>query len=63
MKFADLLKNWMDARKTYEESCIKYKHDFDRPYLEEQESIVISYENQINDVIERLEAICDNRLL
>ena len=61
MKFTELLKNWMDAREIYHEACLDKQYDncdLDRRY-----DIMVGYENQINDVIERLEAICDNRLL
>jgi hypothetical protein len=54
MKFTDLLKNWIDARESYNESC---RFEYDNPYLDEQYEIMIKYEHQINDVIERLEAV------
>ena len=57
MKFTELLKNWMDAREEYNESC--QRDQYDNPYLDEQYSIMVKYENQINDVIERLEAACE----
>ena len=57
MKFTELLKNWMDARETYN----KARHDeqYDTPDLDRRYEIMINYENQINNVIERLEAACE----
>ena len=57
MKFTELLKDWMDARETYNEACQKDQYNY--PYLDDQHSIMVGYENQINDVIERLEAACE----
>lgn len=56
MKFTDLLKNWIDARESYNDSC---RIEYDNPYLDEQYEIMIKYEHQINDVIERLESACE----
>jgi len=57
MKFTELLENWMDARQIYNEAKNKFQYDY--PYLDEQHSIMIKYQHQINDVIERLETFCD----
>ena len=56
MKFTELLENWMDARQHYIESKGKYQYDY--PYLDEQYSIMMKYQHQINDVIEDMEARC-----
>jgi hypothetical protein len=55
MKFTDLLKNWIDARESYNEAC--RDEQYDNPYLDEQREIMVKYEDQINDVIESLEAV------
>jgi hypothetical protein len=55
MKFTDLLKNWIDVRESYNEAC--RDEQYDNPYLDEQHEIMVKYEDQINDVIERLEAV------
>lgn len=57
MKFTDLLKNWIDARESYNEACRDEQYNY--PYLDELYSIMVKYEHQINDVIERLEAACE----
>ena len=57
MKFTELLESWMDARQNYNEAKDKYQYDY--PYLDEQYSIMIKYQHQINDVIERLESACE----
>ena len=56
MKFTELLENWMDARETYN----KARHDeqYDNPDLDRRYDIMIEYQNQINDIIEELEARC-----
>jgi hypothetical protein len=56
MKFTELLEKWMDAREKYNESC---RFESDNPYLDEQYAIMIKYEHQINNVIERLESACE----
>jgi hypothetical protein len=53
MKFTDLLKNWIDARDSYNEAC---RFEYDNPYLDEQHEIMIKYEHRINEIIEDLRA-------
>ena len=54
MKFTDLLKNWIDARESYNEACCD--EQYDNPYLDEQRDIMVDYEHQINTIIEDLQA-------
>ena len=57
MKFTELLEKWMDARETYNQRQRDDQYDF--PDLDRRYEIMINYEHQINNVIERLESACE----
>lgn len=57
MKFTELLEKWMDARETYNKARFDDQYDF--PDLDRRYEIMINYEHQINNVIERLESACE----
>lgn len=54
MKFTDLLKNWIDARESYNEAC--RDEQYDNCDLDRRYDIVVDYEHQINAIIEDLQA-------
>ena len=61
MKFTDLLKEWLDAREEYLKCCNDSWAQ--EEYLDTLLATMKRAEDAVNGTIERLEAICDNRML
>ena len=53
MKFTELLKNWMDARDSY--NAAKRSSQFDWVVYDELEGVMIAAERDLNDLVEGLQ--------